>query len=134
MPWVPDVNNMSGFEIAGIIVSAIPIVTRVVNHFGSPRNAPRQVERLSRMLAELQDERFSQAAMPTEQKHIHDMVNRCTDILERETTSQKGRVWKFFWSAEAEKLLKEHNDELERELDRLLRRVQMYPSPVLRDL
>jgi hypothetical protein len=124
---------MSGFEVIGVIISAIPIVTKVVKHFGTQRNAPRQVERLSRMLAELQDERLLQAAMPAEQKHIHDMVNRCTDLLEKETTTTglKGRAWKFFWSADAESRLKEHNDELDRELDRLQRRVHIFLMQVL---
>jgi hypothetical protein len=119
---------MSGLEAIGLVISAIPIVTRVVKHFGTQRNAPRQVERLSRILAELKDERLLQAAMPAEQKHIHDMVNRCTDVLEKEnaTTGQKGRTWNFFWSTEAENRLKEHNDELERELDRLQHRVHMW--------
>ncbi|KAK4096927.1 hypothetical protein N658DRAFT_510810 [Parathielavia hyrcaniae] len=117
---------MSGFEIVGVIVSAVPIVAKVIKHFGTQRNAPRQVERLSRILAELQDDRLQRFAKPEEQKIIHDMVNRCTDILERETGSQKGRVWKFFWSADAERLLKEHNDELEHELERILRRMHMF--------
>ncbi|KAK4149814.1 hypothetical protein C8A00DRAFT_18552 [Chaetomidium leptoderma] len=119
---------MSGLEAIGAVISAISIVTKVVKHFGTQRNAPRQVERLARMLAELRDERLLQASMSAEQTHIHEMVNRCTDILDREatTTGQKGRAWKFFWSADAEARLKDHNDELERELDRLQRRVHMF--------
>jgi hypothetical protein len=121
---------MSGIEAIGIIVSAIPIVTRVVKHFGTPRNAPRQVERLSRILSELQDERLVQAAMPEEQKTIANLLNRCTDLFERETTGHKSRTWKFFWSLDAEKQLKEHNDEIELELDRIQRRVHMFAMQV----
>ncbi|KAH6618364.1 hypothetical protein B0J18DRAFT_371397 [Chaetomium sp. MPI-SDFR-AT-0129] len=128
---------MSGLEVIGVVISAVPIVTGFVKHFGSPRNAPRQVDRLSRMLAELRDERLLLAAMPAEQRHIHDMINRCTDVLERETgapgTSQPNKIanraFKFFWPAEAEKRLKEYNDELDRELDRLQRRVDRYRPP-----
>ncbi len=122
---------MSGFEVIGVVVSAVTIVTKVVKHFGTPRNAPRQVERLSRMLSELQDERLLQAAKPPERKHISEMINRCTDLLDREaSTGQRSRAWKFFWSTDAENLLKEHNDELDRELDRLQRRVHMYGMPL----
>lgn len=122
---------MSGFEVIGVVVSAVTIVTKVVKHFGAPRNAPRQVERLSRMLSELQDERLLQAAKPPERKHISEMINRCTDLLDQEaSTGQRSRAWKFFWSTDAENLLKDHNDELDRELDRLQRRVHMYGMPV----
>ncbi|KAH6843418.1 hypothetical protein B0I37DRAFT_313771 [Chaetomium sp. MPI-CAGE-AT-0009] len=117
---------MSGFEVIGVIISAIPVVTKLVKHFGTHRNAPRQVERLSRVLAELKDPRLIEAAMPVEQEHIRDMLDRCTDLLDREmATGQKSRAWKFFWSAEAEDRLKEHNDELETELGRLQLRVYM---------
>jgi hypothetical protein len=118
---------MSGFEVIGVIVGAIPVVTKLVKHFGTERNAPRQVERLARMLEELQDERLLQSAMPKEQKHIQEMLDRCTDLMDKEmATGQRSRAWKFFWSAEAESRLKEHNDELDRELDRLQRRVHMF--------
>lgn len=122
---------MSGFEVIGVILGVFPVVAEIVKHFGTQRNAPRQVERLSRMLAELRDERLLLAAMPTEQEHIRDMVNRITDLLESETAaaSQKKTIWKFAWSAEAEKRLKEHNDELDRELERLQRRVYVFRSP-----
>lgn len=118
---------MSGFEVIGVIIGAIPVVTKLVKHFGTERNAPRQVERLSRMLEELKDERLLQSAMPTEQKHIRQMLDRCTDLMDKEmATGQRSRAWRFFWSAEAESRLKEHNDELDRELDRLQRRVHMF--------
>ncbi|EAQ85488.1 predicted protein [Chaetomium globosum CBS 148.51] len=118
---------MSGIEVIGVILSVIPVVTRLVKHFGTERNAPRQVERLSRMLEELQDERLWQSAMPTEQKHMQRMLDRCTKLMDKEMAAgQRSRAWKFFWSAEAESRLKEHNDELDRELDRLQRRVEIF--------
>jgi hypothetical protein len=120
-------GKMSGFEVIGVIVGAIPVVTKLVKHFGTERNAPRQVERLARMLEELQDERLLESAMPKEQKHIRQMLDRCTDLMDKEmATGQRSRAWKFFWSAEAESRLKEHNDELAGELDRLQRRVHMF--------
>ena len=123
---------MSGVECFGAIAAAIGLLTPVIKAFGTRRNAPRQVERLRRMLEDFQDEELLAAAKPKEQRRIHAMINKCTDLLEHHSPrGQSNRPWSFFWPVAVEEQLKLHNDEISEELSRLQGRVHRYSRRVL---
>jgi len=124
----------TGIEIFGAVAAAVALAGNIVKAFGTRRNAPRQVERLQRMLEELQDEELIAAAVaiaatkPKEQATILRLMNTCTDLLERHAPKdQAGRVgrqiWMFLWPATVEEDLRAQNDEISHELNRLYARL-----------
>ena len=117
---------MSGLEIFGAVTAAFGLISKVVKVFGTPRNAPRQVERLKRILEDLKDERLLAAAREDQKIRIHRLINTCTDLLERNADEDhSNRPWSFFWPATAEEQLQYHNDRIMEELGSILMRMQV---------
>jgi hypothetical protein len=142
---------MSGIEIFGVVAAAVGLTTSLFKAFGTRKNAPVQVDRLQRLLDELQDRRLVAVAEPPELVRIADMVNRCKDLLQQHGPPDLGpgggggggggggpgmgmggrrpslfnKPWKFHWPAAVEEVLKARNDEVEMELTRLTTRVYM---------
>jgi hypothetical protein len=135
---------MSGIEIFGVVAAAVGLTSALFKAFGTRKNAPRQVDRLRKMLDELRDPRLIEAADGPELTRIADMVNRCTDLLQQHGPpdasaggggggpgsgigGRRGTLFnkpmKFHWPADVEEMLKVQNDEMDQELTRLTTRV-----------
>lgn len=115
--------------IAGAIAAAGRLTGVVFGVFGTRRNAPRQVQRLRRMLEELKDQDLIAAAQESEQMAIAEMINRCTDLLERYAPEEQAatRLRPFVWPAKAENELSIKNDEIGDEIQRLHTRITRSP-------
>ena len=122
---------MSGLEIFGAIATALGVTHKIITWFGTRRNAPRQVQRLERMLHELDDPRLLGRASAQERADIKRLVDTCTRLMRdaqdpAQGGSRSGRLYRFIFPAEAEARLKGHNDEISEELGRLWQRVHAF--------
>ncbi|KXJ93779.1 hypothetical protein Micbo1qcDRAFT_220407 [Microdochium bolleyi] len=131
---------MSGLEVIGTVITVIEILGTVVKVFGTPRNAPQQVERLQRILTQLEDnEDLLCSARERDRLALADMINRSRDLLEKHAPrpSTGDRVRNFLWPARAEEELKSYNDEISTELallySRSLHRLNAAPADVTRE-
>ncbi|KAH7028825.1 uncharacterized protein B0I36DRAFT_349817 [Microdochium trichocladiopsis] len=110
---------MSGLEAIATALTVVEIIGRVVKVFGTPRNAPRQVQRLRRILEQLKDNAdLLESATERDRLALADMINRSQDLLEKHAPkpSTGDRVRDFLWPARAEDELRNFNDEISAEL------------------
>lgn len=132
---------MSGLEVFGTVIAVIEILSTVVKVFGTPRNAPRQIERLQRILTQLEDNAdLLRSARDRDRLALADMINRSRDLLEKHApkTSTGDRVRDFLWPARAEEELKSYNDEISAELALMyshsIHRINAPPADTTREL
>lgn len=113
-----------GFEIIGAVAAGVQITTQIVKIFRTARNAPRQVERLHRLLEELEGNRELLDALSTRDgersaKAIYDLINSCRDLIEKKAgpeTAPIDKVRNFFWPAENEEFLRKQIEEIRQEI------------------
>ena len=109
----------TGLEILGGVAAAMQLTKLMANfirNFGTLQNAPRQVKRLERVLADLNDVHLIQAASTEERKRLWELVLVAEQTLQRSLNEPPNRLLQFFWPEDSEKQLKDQNDELQAEL------------------
>ncbi|EJT72754.1 hypothetical protein GGTG_09611 [Gaeumannomyces tritici R3-111a-1] len=116
---------MSGVvEIIGAVAAGVQITAQIVRIFRTARNALRQVERLHRLLEELEGNRELLNALSTKEgersaRAIYDLINNCRDLIEEKAGAKMAPIDKarnFFWPAENEEYLRKHIDEIRQEI------------------
>lgn len=115
---------MSGVEIIGAVAAGVQITAQIVRIFRTARNAPRQVERLHRLLEELECNRELLSALSTREgersaRAIYVLINNCRDLIEAKAGAKMAPIDKarnFFWPAENEEYLRKQIDEIRQEI------------------
>ncbi|SRR6266566_7676414 len=125
---------MSGIEIFGIVGSVLPVVINFTkNYFGMKSNAPHQINRLRVILEDLQSKKVRRKADQEDQDRINQMINTCTDLLEknvhRNGNGRRSIPWEVFWPAGAEAELEKRINALEMEANRVIAIVGLASEP-----